>query len=55
MGVTIFTLGVGRAFDINQLNAIATDPDKEHVFTCEFSQLGTRVIERIKSQACKGK
>ena len=55
MGVTIFSLGVGRAFDINQLNIMATDPDRDHVFTADFSKLGRKIIERIKSKACRGK
>lgn len=54
MGVTIFSLGVGNAFDVNQLNTVATDPDREHVFTADFKQLGSSVIEKIKEKACKG-
>ena len=54
MGVTIFTLGVGNAFDINQLNVIATDPDREHVFTADFSKLSSSIVEKIKDKACRG-
>ena len=54
MGVTVFSLGVGNAFDVNQLNTMATDPDREHVFTADFKQLGSSVIEKIKEKACKG-
>jgi len=54
MGVTIFTLGIGNAFDINQLNAMATDPDRDHVFTTEFSKLQSAVTEKIKERVCTG-
>ena len=54
MGVTIFSLGVGNAFDANQLNTMATDPDRDHVFTADFSKLGSSVIEKIKDKACRG-
>ena len=45
MGVTFFSFGVGNAFDVNQLNTMATDPDLDHVFTADFKQLGSSVIE----------
>jgi hypothetical protein len=34
-GAEIFAVGVGSGVDINTLNAIATDPDPDHVFTTE--------------------
>ncbi|XP_068680125.1 von Willebrand factor A domain-containing protein 2-like [Montipora foliosa] len=53
MGVTIFTLGLGESFDINQLNEMATDPNSKHVFTAEFSALDSPLIEKIKNNVCK--
>ena len=55
MGVTIFTLGLGESFDINQLNEMATDPNSKHVFTAEFSALDSPLIEKIKNNVCKGR
>lgn len=55
MGVTVFSLGVGREYDVNQLNAMATDPDHDHVFTSDFSHLHSSLVEKIKDKACTSK
>ena len=52
-GVTIYSLGIGKNFNINQLNDMASDPDSDHVFTADFTQLDP-VVEQIKNKACKG-
>lgn len=54
MGVTIFSLGVGKEYDVNQLNSMATDPDHDHVFrSSDFSHLRWWLSEKIKDKACK--
>ncbi|KAL9981494.1 hypothetical protein ACROYT_G010201 [Oculina patagonica] len=52
MGVTVLSLGVGREYDVNQLNAMATDPDHDHVFTSDFSHLHSSLVEKIKDKVC---
>jgi len=53
MGVTVFSLGVGKQYDVNQLNSMATDPDHDHVFrSSDFSHLRWWVSERIKDKVC---
>ena len=52
-GVTIYSLGIGKNFNSNQLNDMASDPDSDHVFTADFTQLDS-VVQQIKNQACKG-
>lgn len=54
MGVKVFSLGIGKAYDINQLKTMATDPDRDHVFTAEFMQLDWSLSDQIKVKACKG-
>ena len=53
-GVTIYSLGIGKNYDMKQLQEMASDPDSDHVFTADFTQLDP-VIQQIKNQACKGK
>ena len=54
MGVTIFGLGVGNEYDINQLNSMATDPDHDHVFrSSNFLHLRWWLSERIKGKVCE--
>lgn len=52
-GVIVYSLGIGKNFNRDQLNAMATDPASDHVITADFSQLQS-VVQRIKDQACKG-
>ena len=46
-GVTVISVGIGLNYDIQQLNAMATDPDKNHVFTADFSTL-ISIIQTIR-------
>lgn len=56
MGVTVFSLGVGKEYDVNQLNSMATDPDNDHVFrSSEFSRLRWWLSEKIKDKICDSK
>lgn len=57
MGVTVFSLGVGKEYDVNQLNAMATDPDHDHVFTSDYLDLHsmTSLVEKIKDKVCTSK
>ena len=53
-GVTIYSIGIGKNFEASELNAMATDPDSDHVFTADFDAMGT-IVETIKGQMCKGR
>ena len=53
-GVTIYSVGIGNNFEVDELNAMATHPDSDHVFTADFDAMGT-IVNAIKGQMCKGK
>ena len=53
-GVTVFCVGVGNNFDLKELDEIATDPDSDHVFTADVTELGL-VVKAIKGKVCDGK
>ncbi|KAK3740322.1 hypothetical protein QZH41_008775, partial [Actinostola sp. cb2023] len=53
LGVTIYAVGVGLDNADTELKEMATDPDKDHVFTPKFSDLGTFVLP-IKDKICPG-
>lgn len=52
-GVTVFCVGVGGNYDLKELDEIATDPDADHVFTADVTQMGL-VVKAIKGKVCKG-
>lgn len=52
-GVTVFCVGVGSNYDLKELDEIATDPDADHVFTADVTQMGL-VVKAIKGKVCKG-
>lgn len=52
-GVTVFSVGVGKNYDLKELQDMATDPDSQHVFKGEFDALSSQV-ESIVDMACKG-
>ena len=54
MGVTIITVGVGCCFYKPELNEMATDPDKDHVFQAKFSDL-PKIVESLREKICSGK
>ena len=53
-GIKILCVGVGRYFNIYQLNAIASRPTAKNVFTGDFSKI-QHVIDELVKQICKGK
>ena len=53
-GITIFSVGVGRYFNARELDSMATDPDKTHVFTSDFKQL-QYITNDLKKSICLSK
>ena len=53
MGVTIFSLGIGKEYKKDELDEMATDPDSAHVLTGDFDELD-QVLPKIKKQCCAG-
>ena len=53
-GVTIYSVGVGRYFNARELDSMATDPDKTHVFTSDFKQL-QYITNDLKKAICMSK
>lgn len=53
-GITIYSVGVGRYFNARELDSIATDPDKTHVFTSDFKQL-QYITNDLKKAICMSK
>ena len=52
-GVTIFSVGVGRYFNAKELDSMATDPDKNHVFTSDWKQL-QHIANDLRKAICLG-
>jgi len=52
-GIQIVCVGIGRYFNIKQLNAIASNPHARNVFTGAFSQIH-HVINDLVGQICEG-
>ena len=53
-GVTIFSVGVGTGFTRTELNAIATDPDKRHVFTVSSYNALDTIKATLAQRTCEG-
>ena len=53
-GCTVFSVGIGKNYNKEQLREMATDPDSQHVMKADFDALGT-IIETIVGNACKGR
>ena len=53
MGVTIFSFGVGKGYEKDQLDEMATDPNSDHVLTGGFDELD-QLLPKIKKQCCAG-
>ena len=53
-GVTIMAVGVGCCFYRPELNAMATDPDEDHVYAVSFSDL-QQITASLREQICFGK
>ena len=52
-GCTVFSVGVGNGYDMEQLREMATDPDSKHVFKAKFESLES-IIDEIVGVACNG-
>ena len=52
-GCTVFSVGVGDAYDMEQLREMATDPDAQHVFKAKFEDLDS-IVKAIVGVACTG-
>ena len=52
-GCTVFSVGVGDNFDMEQLKQMATDPDSQHVLKAKFEALEP-LVDTIVKTACKG-
>ena len=53
-GCTVFSVGIGKNYNKEQLREMATDPDSQHVMKADFDALDT-IIETIVGNACKGR
>lgn len=54
MRVTIIAVGVGCCFYRPELNAMATDPDEDHVYAVSFTDL-QQITASLREQICFGK
>ena len=54
LGVTVFSVGIGTDYVIQELNNMATDPDNQHVFTANFDAMQT-IAQKITGRVCNGK
>ena len=55
-GVTIFSVGIGRRYNIQQLKEMATEPDSQHVYKVDINNVnGDMVTSSIKDRVCLGK
>ena len=52
-GATVFGIGIGKNYDLNQLQEIATNPDSRHTFKAEFDALKF-LVNTIVDTACRG-
>lgn len=52
-GNSLYVLGIGNSIDVGELNKIASDPDKDYVFTSGFDELD-KAVKSIKEKACTG-
>ena len=54
MGVTVIAVGVGCCFYRPELNAMASDPDQDHVYEVSFTDL-QQITASLREQICVGK
>ena len=53
-GINLFSVGVGSAVSLKELNAIATDPDKDHVLTVSHFDKLAGISALFTQKACQG-
>ena len=54
IGVTIFSIGVGSAIRVSELETMASSPASEHVYLLEnFNKLST-LAEKMSQSTCNG-
>ena len=53
-GVTVFSVGIGKNYDLKELQEMATNPDSQHTFKAEFDAL-KYIVNTIVDTACKGR
>lgn len=52
-GVIILSVGLGKYYNKAQLNVIASNPQEEHVFSVDFSQM-LIIVRAIQDRFCRG-
>ena len=53
-GVTVFSVGIGKNYDLKELQEMASDPYSQHTFKAEFDAL-KNIVNTIVDTACKGR
>lgn len=53
-GVTVISIGIGKNYDLKELEKMATDPDSQHLFKGKFDALSSEV-DSIVDTACTGR
>ena len=51
--MTIFSVGLGKEFQKDQLGDMATNPDSKHVITAGYDELD-QVLPKLKKVCCEG-
>lgn len=54
MDVCVMAVGIGPYLDLKQLNAVASKPKEEHLFTARSFGSLQKVINEVEKQICKG-
>ena len=52
--ITVFAIGIGRNYDMQQLQQIASKPDIKYALTSDFNRLND-LYTSIRDDACRGK
>ena len=54
-GVNIFSIGVGRKINRNELNFMASEPISSHVYFVKNMNELTAILHQLATSSCKGK
>ena len=52
--ITVFAIGIGRSYDMQQLQQIASKPEIKYALTTDFNRLN-ELYTSIRDDACRGK